>query len=225
MGRINYYINGVSLRDYGIYVSAAKKLLSLPQRKDGISHEYDNEHGKSVDVSRFFKERKMTVSCFTDVRTNGNFIDTIYAFKQMLIGYGMFQMEVEFAGANRRLCYWCYLGGEMDVVPKYSAAKSMATFDIVLVEPCPVKRVFKVVTTGTNREISLEFSGGDPKYYSIVWGDGSMTDDVTIGDTKVHTYQQVGTYRIMVVGDVTNLTINEDGDNNMNITEEWNLFL
>lgn len=225
MGRINYYINGVSLRDYGIYVSAAKKLLSLPERKAGISHSYDNEHGVSVDVNGYVKERKITLNCFTDVKATGSFVDGIMSFKKMLLEEGMFQLEVEVEGAQKRLSYWCYLSGEIDVRAKYVGCRSVGTFDLVLVEPCPMKRVYFVATTSADQVVELEFSDGSDHYYTVVWGDGETTESVAVGDVAQHRYETAGKYRLMVVGDVKDLSIVESGDNNTNINLEWNLFL
>lgn len=225
MAKINYYINGVSLRDYGVFVSKAKGLLSIPDRKNGISHSFDNEHGISCVVSDYVKERKITLTCFTDKLANGAILSAIENLKRVLYGLGMFQLNVDIEGSAKMLDYWVYCSGPMDINIDYDGIKSMATFNIVMTEPCPMKKVFVLTTNSNDQELEVEFQSGSDKFYSIVWGDGATTEDLTIGDFPTHTYAEAGTYRMMIVGDVTNLTVSNVCDTFMNIIEEWNQLL
>lgn len=226
MGRINYYINGVDIRNFGVHVSAGKGLLSLPDRKEGISHSYDDEHGISVDVSAgYVKERKITLSCFTDKMSATDFISAVNAFKLYLIDAGIFQLKVD-VGAGKPLVYMVYWSGKCDITAHYDGAKRVGTFDLQLVEPEPVKRVWMIESTAVNQQIEIELTEGQAgRHYSIYWGDGAVTRNITSGNAPTHTYTSAETYYILLTNADSSLTTAVSGDTHTEESELWNILL
>ena len=226
MGRINYYLNGVDIRTFGVHVSAAKGLLSIPERKEGISHSYDDEHGISVDVSAgYVKERKITLSCFTDKMSATDFAATLNTFKLWLLDSGLFQLRVDLGGGSP-LAYMVYWSGKCDITAHYDGAKRVGTFDLQLVEPEPVKRVWLIESTAVNQQIEIELTEGlSGKHYSIYWGDGAVTRDITSGNAPTHTYTSAGTYYILLTNADSALTTAVSGDTHTEESELWNILL
>lgn len=224
MGRINYYLNGVDIRTFGVHVSAAKGLLSIPERKEGISHSYDDEHGISVDVSsRHVKERKITLSCFTDKLSAVDYASTLNNFKLWLLDAGMFQLRVDLGGGSP-LVYMVYWSGKCDITAHYDATKRVGTFDISLIEPCPVKKVARVVTGTAQQELSIELMGSSVKSYDVYWGDGTYVR-LKSGEDAYHVYSDAGTYHLVVAGDVDEITLVLEGDTDMEANEIWSRLL
>lgn len=226
MGRINYYLNGVDIRNFGVHVSAGKGLLSLPDRKEGISHSYDDEHGISVDVSAgYVKERKITLSCFTDKMSATDFISAVNAFKLYLIDAGIFQLKVD-VGAGKPLVYMVYWSGKCDITAHYDAARRVGTFDLQLVEHEPVKRVWLIESTAVNQQIEIKLTEGPSgKHYSIYWGDGAVTRNITSGNAPTHTYTSAGTYYVLLTNANGTLTTSVTGDTHTEESELWNILL
>lgn len=221
---INYYLNGVDLRNYHIHVETGKGLLSIPDIKTAVSHSYDNEHGISTSSGRVYvKERRITLSCFTDKMAHGDFLNAINTLKLLLIDAGMAELRVEIDGAQKPLVYIVRLGGKADVSLHYDGSRQVGTFDLVLTEPQPVKRVIKVTTTAANKSLTIAFSGGS-RYWTIWWGDGTSSL-ATNGNTLSHTYSAAGTYYAVVCGEVDGLTTTLTNDSNMTTSTIWNRLL
>lgn len=226
MGKVNYYINGIDIRSYGVHVGAGKGLLSLPERKKGVSHSYDNEHGISVDTeSCFVKERKITLNCFTDKMTHSQFLTALANFKLALMTGGLFQLMLSIEGTEP-IPYMVYWDGKADVTPRYNGYRQVGTFELTLVEPEPVKRVWKVVTATSGVHVGINLSSGLSKYYNIYWGDGDADTAISIGESIVHEFVDAGTYYIVLTGDVANLVTTTSANSaQRTITQLWSQLL
>lgn len=222
MAAITYKIDGVDIREYGIHVSGATGLLSLPERKAGISHSYDDEHGIEVDTGvAFVKERKIKLTCFTDRSSHYLAIGKINNFKRKLMEPGLHRLEVFVSNANA-LPFDVYLSGGVEVSIKYNGDYQVATATFTLVEPHPVKRVLKVKVMSPNKALTIGFNSGVDKYFAVSWGDGGYEDYYCDGDEALHTYSAVGDYYCLVTGDVLGLTLAIESDEQMAVGELWN---
>lgn len=220
MGRINYYLNGIDMRGFGVHVSAGKGLISMPDRKAGISRSYDDEHGISVDVSAgYVKERKITLNCFTDKMTITDYVSSMNAFKHWLLSAGMFQLMVELGG-DKPLIYLVYWDGRLDITSHYDASSGVGTFDMTLIEPSPVKKVARVVTGSADQILSIELMGPGDKSYDVYWGDGTNVCLASGGDAS-HEYSCAGTYYLVVAGDVDAIELVLEGDTDLDPVEIW----
>ena len=221
---VKYYFNGIDLRTYHVRVSKGKGLLLLPDIKKEVSHSYDNEHGIMMSSGRcYVKERQITLSCFTEKMTHDQFLTTMNTLKLLLLDAGTAELRVEIDGSQKPLVYKVRLSGKSDVSPNYEGSRQVGTFDLVLTEPQPVKRVIKVITTAANKSLTVAFSGGS-RYWTIWWGDGT-SGLATNGDTLSHTYSAAGTYYAMVCGEVDGLTTTLTNDSNMTTSTIWNRLL
>lgn len=206
MASVNYYLNGVDIREYGFHVSAGKGLLSVPEAKAPNTHSYDNEHGMTVDVSRMYlKERTITLNCFSDKLGMSDFLTKITTLTATMAEAGMMELQVD-VGANKRLVYEVYYKGKSDVEIKYIGGKAVCTMSLALVEPEPVKRVYKVKVSTAGKTLTLAMPSGNSRFYTVYWGDGSRTDNATGGDSLSHTYTAAGDRLLVICGDIAALS-------------------
>jgi hypothetical protein len=76
-----YQIDGMDLWDtFGIGVeSGSDDFLKIPERKDSITHDWLDEDGLEVDLSRtFFKARDVVLKCWATADTKESFFTRYY---------------------------------------------------------------------------------------------------------------------------------------------------
>ena len=79
----SYYLDGLSLFDYfGVGVeSGSSDLLKPPDRKDSISHDWMDENGIDIDLSRvFLQSREATFQMFIIANDEADFWNKYNAF-------------------------------------------------------------------------------------------------------------------------------------------------
>lgn len=200
---VEYYIDGVNFKDYGVHVSASSGLVGRLAQKEGLTVEYDNYHGIVRDRKRKrFKERTITLDCFIEGVGRSVFVERVNSFFAAFDGEHTRRLTVEYDGNTKPLVYEVDLMDETDVDKKwghYNDELMVGTFKLKLVEDEPVKRVLRHVsaTSGSKATITLT----SYKLVSIYWGDGSHTFNAGGNNaTFEHVYSQPGEYDIVVAG-------------------------
>jgi len=103
-----YYIDGADLyMIYGVTISAGSDdLLKYPKRKESITHDWLDENGVDVDLSRVFLEsREVTLQCNFIVRSKAEFWPKYSAFIAMLIKPGLRRLELSEFGKSYYVYY------------------------------------------------------------------------------------------------------------------------
>lgn len=208
---IKYYLDGVDMTSYGVYVSASKGLLSRPKAKSSVKENWTSRHGVIHDLSaRYVEERTITLDCF--IKTTGGpdgFATAMNTFMNLFSKSGTIRLMVE-TDASKPLVYEVYLEDAIDPDKIWRSAQMTGTFRLVFKEPSPVKRVIKFVAATGSRTASITITTS--KIVTIYWGDGNVTDDVSgTSNAVTHTYSSNGTYFIIVAGvieEITALTTN-----------------
>lgn len=197
MADVIYYIDSVNFTTYGVRVSKSKGLFSRPKPKSIQSQSWPEQHGKVVDLAhKYYDSREIKLSCFITGSSKTDFINKATAFLALFDASGTRRLMVD-AGAARALFYEVYLESQIDIDKTWFEGQMTGTFELSLIEPSPVKRVYRV--TGTSASLTITC----PKALDIYWGDGSVSRDV-YGTSKVasHTYGSSGTYFIIIAGDI-----------------------
>lgn len=197
-----YTIDGINLKDYGVFVSGSDGLMNRPARKTPYSVSFDNYHGSMVDLNHnYVGERTITLSCFMKAEGKTDFINKISAFEQIFDKPGTLRLVVD-VHPVKPLIYEVYMKDSIEVVKEWSDELMVGTFKLKLVEPEPVKRVLKhiVVSSDTNVcSITLK----SQKYVNIYWGDGQVDFDVAgddVSHTITHQYMTNGDYFPVITG-------------------------
>lgn len=200
---VEYYIDGVNFKDYGVYVSASDGLVGRLARKEALTVDYDNYHGVVRDRKRKrFKERTITLQCFIEASSRSAFVEWCNRFFALFDGDHTRRLKVEYDGTAKPLVYEVDLLDESPVDKKwggYNDDLMVGKFTLKLTEDEPVKRVLRHISGTSNSKATITVS--TYKLLNIYWGDGTHTFNVGGNNTTVeHTYALPGEYDIIVTG-------------------------
>ena len=196
---VEYYIDGKNFKDFGVYVSASSGLVGMLERKDALTVDWDNYHGKVVDKKRpRYKERTITLECFIEASNKSAFVEWVNLFMAQFDKEGDARLKVEYDGKAKPLVYEVYCPDAVDVTKKWSDDLMVGTFKIKLVECEPVKKVLRHIGVSANSKAQINVTSS--KLLNIYWGDGTHTFDVSGKTTVEHTYTEPDIYDIIVTG-------------------------
>lgn len=206
---VEYFINGVNFKEFGVYVSKANGLVGQLERKEGATAEYDTIHGRAYDYDYVkFKERKISLECFIEAHSRSSFIEWMHHFFEQFRKKGTRRLRVEYDGSTKPLVYEVIMleGTDPDkTFPRYNEQMMVGTFTINLEEPDPVKMVLRHISTAANSVSSIKLTS--PKKLTISWGDGEHTRGVFgTNRTVTHTFAEAGEYDIIISGNVEDIT-------------------
>lgn len=199
---VEYYLDGVNFKEYGVYVSDSKGLAGRLARKEALTVDWDNYHGIVRDKKRpRFKERNIQLECFIEASSRYAYVDMVNRFFSAFDGEDTQRLKVEYAGITKPLVYEVVCLDEADPVKKwgrYNKGTMVGTFTMKLVEDEPVKRVLRHVgAAGSTSTITVTSN----KLLNIHWGDGTHTYNVSgTQKTVQHTYADQGEYEIVITG-------------------------
>lgn len=213
---VTYYLDGVDLKTYGVYISKSEGLLSRPRVKPGIRTDWADYHGEVVDLSqRVYEARKITLTCFIYAENKESFITKANTFLDAMDLPGTRRLMVV-VDPTKPLLYEVYLAEGVELSNAWSDDAMVGTFVLELVEPSPLKRVVKHIRTGAGTA-TLTVTVTTTKMLDIYWGDGAVTRNVTgAAQAAQHTYTTNGTYYAVVTGN-----IDEIGNFSTNGTVLW----
>lgn len=203
---ITYYIDGVNLTTYGVYISSSDGLINRPKPKQPVSASWKDYHGEVVDLTaRYYESRKIKLNCFIKATSKEDFVTKMNVFLQLFDLPGTRRLMVA-VDAAKPLVYEVFLSGDIEPKKKWSDGTMAGTFDLELTEPSPVKRVVRHIrTSDATKTISMTISS--PKVIDIYWGDGTVTRDVSgTGIVVTHNYAANGTYYAVVAGNIDEIT-------------------
>lgn len=210
---VEYYIDGKNFKDYGVYVSASSGLVGRLERKEGLEVDWDNYHGKVIDLKRpRYKERTITLECFIEASSRSAFVNWANLFMEQFDKEGTVRLKVEYDGKTKPLVYEVYCQDGVDIDKawgKYNDDLMVGTFSLSLVECEPVKRVLRHIGNA-NSKATITITS--TKMLNVYWGDGSHTYNVHGNSVTVeHTYAEAGEYDIIISGvieDIENFSTN-----------------
>lgn len=200
---VEYYIDGVNFKDYGVEVSASDGLVGRLAQKECLSVDWNNYHGVVRDRQRKrFKERTITLDCFISASGRVAFVEGCNAFFKLFDGDHTRRLKVAVGVDTKPLVYEVDLQDTTDVSKKWGSRHDelmVGTFKLKLIEDEPVKRVLRHTSANNNSVATITMTSS--KLLNIYWGDGTHTFNVG-GDnaTVTHTYALPGEYDIIVAG-------------------------
>lgn len=209
---LEYYLNGVNFKDWGVYVSESNGVLDRPKLKTLPKVDWDDYHGEVVDLrSKRVGAREITLNCFIQATGKVDFVTKLNSFMDEFGHEGTQRLTIEIDPA-KPLIYEVYNESGISVSKRWQDDLMVGTFTLKLQEPEPVKRIVKFSQT----EATITLTSA--KTVSIFWGDGTKTDDVYGTDISVsHTYPATGDYFAVIAGVIENIT-----DFSTNGTIVWN---
>ena len=212
---VEYYIDGVNFKDYGVYVSGSTGLVGRLAQKDALQVDWDNYHGIVRDRNRKrYKERTITLDCFLEASGRSAFVEWTNRFMSLFDGDGTHRLTVEYDGKAKPLVYEVGLYNEADMTKtwgQYNNELMVGTFQMKLTEDEPVKRVLRHISASDNSKAAIKVTS--TKLLNVYWGDGTHTFNVSGSETTIeHTYALAGEYDIIVAGVIEDIGSFETND-------------
>lgn len=206
--QLEWYIDGVNLKEYGIRVESSQGLVDLPALKATPTIENDNYHGEMVDLSeKRYQPREITLNCWLKAKGKMDFTERVRKF------YSHFDRE----GTARLMCsihptkplvFDVYSPEGVQPEKKWHDDMMIGTFAVKVREPDPVKRVVRHQRLGeTSSTVSVAFKSN--KLITVSWGDGeveSVYGDCTGENALTHTYANNGVYYVLIGGVIEEIT-------------------
>lgn len=209
ISQLEYYLNGVNFKDYGIRVESSTGILDLPKLKTPASVDWPDYHGKVIDLSdKRYNEREITLNCWMKANGKMDFVEKVNAFVEHFRKDGTQRLMISIH-PTKPLVYEVY--NEDGVAPskRWHDDKMIGTFALKLKEPDPVKRVVRHQRLALNTAtVNIAFKSD--KMVNIYWGDGTVDYDVygdhTGNNAITHTYDANGVYYIAMGGVIEEIT-------------------
>lgn len=200
---VEYYVDGVNFKEYGVYVSASDGLVGRLAQKESLTVDYDNYHGVTRDRKRKrFKERTITLQCFIEASSRSAFVEWQDRFLSLFDGDGTHRLTVEYDGKAKPLVYEVDIQDEVNIEKKwgsYNDELMVGKFTLKLIEDEPVKKVLRHISGSNNSKATIKVT--TYKKINIYWGDGTHSFDVSGTDKTIeHTYALPGEYDIIITG-------------------------
>lgn len=214
---VEYYIEGVNFKDYGVYVSASSGLVGRLEQKERLQADWADCHGVVRDRGPVrYKERVIALDCFMEASGRADFVEKARRFLSLFDGGETHRLTVEYDGKAKPLVYEVSMPGEADLSKSWGARAGDAmvgTFRLKLTEDEPVKRVLRHTAMAGNSLATITIA--TPGLVNVHWGDGTHTYNVggtgsATANVK-HSYASAGTYDIIISGvieDIQSLTTN-----------------
>lgn len=204
---VEYYVDGVNFKDYGVEVSDSYGIIGIPETKEPLSVDWGTYHGLVVDRKRTrFKERTITLDCFIEAKNKNQFVMRVFDFVNAFAKDDTRRLSIEYSGKTLPLIYEVRCMNASDVSKKwrYDDGLMVGTFQLNLIEYEPVKRVLRHIgAAGSTASITLTSN----KLLNIYWGDGSYTFNVSGNETTVtHTYENDGEFDIIIAGVIEDIS-------------------
>ena len=201
--RLEYYINGVNFKDYGIRVSSSEGVLDLPKLKTPLSVDWPDYHGEIVDLDdKRVEARTIKLNCWMRAKGKIDFATKALDFQRHFMANGTARLMISIH-PTKPLVYEVYNADGIAHEKRWHDEKMIGTFSLTLREPDPVKRVLRHHRySAATAEVTVGFKSD--KMVTIYWGDGTadvdLYGDYTGANAVKHTYALDGTYYPIVAG-------------------------
>lgn len=212
---VEYYVNGMNFKDFGVHVSKSNGLMGQLERKEGYNEDWGSRHGvmRNHNYVRY-KERTITLECFLEASSRAAFVEWQNRFFEQFRQKGTQRLVVEYGGSTKPLVYEVTMQAGADPEKewgRYNEGLMVGTFTLTLIEDDPVKIVLRHITAQSNSTATVQLTTYSP--LAIFWGDGNVTTRVR-GEhlTVEHTYQDPGEYDIVIAGLVEEIKDFETSD-------------
>ena len=201
------------LTEYGVHVSGTKGLFGRPDLKTPTKFDWDYLNGEWVDLrSRRYKPREITMKCWLKGSSKQVAIDKMNTFFKAFSANTLIRLHVEFLNndgtmpvydTTKGLFYLVYLTKANVSKYKWRSGKQIVEFEITLVEPSPIKRIYQVSGTDSGT-VTVTYNSASE--FDIHWGDGGITYDCLGSGSESHAYTTSGKHFIIVTGVITDIS-------------------
>lgn len=204
---LTYTLDGVDLREFGVYISSSSGVLDRPKLKTPASLSWDDYHGESVDLEhKFYEVRDITLTCFLKAESKFDFTRKVVAFERLFDAAGTHRLVID-VHPTKPLIFEVYCADAIEITKEWSDDTMVGTFKLKLVEPEPVKRVLKHIYGGDEDFKTCTVKLTTSKLVNIFWGDAEVSYDISGDEVEVtHEYATEGSYYPVITGCIDEIT-------------------
>ena len=170
---VQYYLNGVGLQTMGIFVSRSSGLIDRQAVKEVPTVDWPDLHGlvRGHRKERFLP-REIRLYCFMKADSRGSLVKALQQF--LFVSEGLNQLRLVVEDSISPLVYMVTQEEAVEVNKTWQEGQMVATFELHLIEPEPVKRLLLYLPSADPCLISLQSESP----LTIYWGDGEVSYDV-----------------------------------------------
>ena len=182
--QLEYLLNGVNFKDFGIYVESSTGVLDLPKLKTPASVDWADYHGEVIDLDeKRYQSREITLNCWLKATGKMDFTERVNSFYEHFRQRGTQRLMISIH-PTKPLVFEVYCEDGVAPSKRWRDDKMIGTFALKLKEPDPVKRVVRHHRlNASNAELSIGFRSD-----------------------KMHTYTENGIYYAIVGGVIEEIT-------------------
>jgi hypothetical protein len=209
--QVNYLIDGVNFKEWGITVSESGGILDLPKFKAPLSINWPDYHGLAVDLTnKRVEAREIELKCWMSATGKMDFTVRLNSFLEMFRKDGTRRLTIDIH-PEKPLLFEVYNESGVSIAKRWNDELMTGTFTLKLKEPDPVKRIVRHRRTDEATK-TLTITVTSAKALTVHWGDGKK-DYGIFGDniTLSHIYSANGTFYALIGGvieDITNFSTN-----------------
>lgn len=204
------------LTEYGVHVSGSTGLVGRPDFK-APTHRFgwDYLNGEWIDLkARRYKPREIRLRCWMKSDSKQSAIENLNTFLKAFDTDSLIRLHVSFISSDgsvqpltKGLFFLVYLSDSDIRNVVWRPGRQILSFDITLIEPSPIKRVYQVQGTDTG-SVAIRYNSASE--FDIHWGDGAVTYDCIGENEASHAYTTTGRHFIIITGvisDIEDMTI------------------
>lgn len=204
---VNYFLDNYNLeKDFYTFVSASSGVVDALKRKESLKVSWDAEHGEVIDLAKpVFEARDITLECWMRANDKLDFAMKVRNLIDYFSQPGTRRLKIEI-DPTKPLVYEVFMPSGFEIEKRWNSSTMIGTFNLVLREPLPVKRVLRHIRSGESTKtatVNITCS----RLLTIFWGDGAVTRNVTgTNVTSTHDYAANGEYDIVIAGNIEDIT-------------------
>ena len=197
--------------EYGVHIE--KSDIEVPNFKKQDEYDWPYLNGKYIDLSqRRYDKREITLTGWMKAANKQSAIDNLNALRKAFDKESLIRLRVSFIDdsgnvqtGTKGLFFLVYLESLKLNKAKWKRGQQIWPVEIILVEPSPIKRVYKVGGSTDSGTITITFSSSSE--FNIHWGDGDVDYD-NIGNSQVvtHKYNSAWVHYIIITGVIKDIS-------------------
>jgi len=133
--KITYWIDGVDISSYKVFVRESQGLFDVPKRKIAYKHDWLDENGEDVDLATVKTEtREIKLDCFVVGDTIIQAIENLNSLLAAIDQPGYRVLTVQYYNTNDKLTFNVYREEAVKVMKKFRYRKNVWSFTLSLKE-------------------------------------------------------------------------------------------
>jgi hypothetical protein len=200
IAQLEYFIEGINFKEFGINVSESNGVLDRPKLKSPFKVDWPDYHGEVVDLERKRVEvREIELKCWMKAGGKMDFVTKLNSFLEIFQAGGTQRLTVDIH-PTKPLLFEIYNESGFSISKRWHDDLMTGTFSLKLKEPDPVKRIVRHQRISEATK-TLTITLTTAKAVTIYWGDGTKDMDVFGNNITIsHEYNKDGMFYAIIGG-------------------------